>query len=101
MISSIRALDGAITTLAKHQSFLQVGSLNVVQLRVAAKKASLDPRQEKVFSAFLQQPAGFKSYSGQSGAIYGILEQMKETFENNLSQSQKDEQKAASDFAAL
>lgn len=101
MITSIRALDGAITTLSKHQSFLQIGTLNVAQLRVAAKKASLDPRQQKVIEAFLQQPAGFKSYSSQSGAIFGILEQMKETFESNMSQSQKDEMAAAKDFAAL
>merc|ERR1719287_252012 len=101
MITSIRALDGAITTLSKHQSFLQVGTLNVKQLRVAAKRASLDPRQQKVVEAFLQQPAGFKSYSSQSGAIFGILEQMKETFESNMSQSQKDEMQAAKDFAAL
>merc|ERR1719407_34074 len=44
-----------------------------------------------MLTAFVQQPAGFQSYAPQSGAIFGILKQMKETFETNLSQAQKDE----------
>merc|ERR1712118_128771 len=43
------------------------------------------------------------SYAPQSGEIFGILKQMKETFESNLSQSQKDElanQKAYEDLKA-
>merc|ERR1719159_2052401 len=35
--------------------------------------------------------AGSPSYAPASGEIFGILKQMKETFESNLSQSQKDE----------
>ena len=37
-------------------------------------------------SAFLQI-----GYAPQSGEIFGILKQMKETFEANLGQTQKDE----------
>ena len=37
----------------------------------------------------------------RAGEIFGILKQMKETFETNLSQSQKDELTAAEDFANL
>jgi len=48
--------------------------------------------------AFVQQP---KSYSGRSSEIYGVLTQMMEEFEAELSQAQKDEIKAAGDFAAL
>ena len=51
--------------------------------------------------AFLQQPAGFQSYAPASGQIFGILKQMKETFETNLSDAQKDEKQAAEDFASL
>jgi len=55
-------------------------------------------------SAFLQakeeQPI-FKSYSTQSSQIYGILTQMLEEFEAQLSKSQKDELKAAADYEAL
>jgi len=54
-------------------------------------------------SAFLQSgaaPSG-GSYSTQSGAIFGILTTMKEEFEANLSQEQKDELKGQEDFDAM
>merc|ERR1719356_1682997 len=41
------------------------------------------------------------SYSPQSGQIFGILKTLKEDFENNLSQAQKEEMKAIEDFEAL
>merc|ERR1719321_382603 len=48
------------------------------------------------------QPAGAgESYAPASGAIFGILKQMKEDFETSLSQSQKDEIRAQEDYAAL
>merc|ERR1719235_1781675 len=56
-------------------------------------------RQRKEITAFIQAPADYfdaeptfkQSYAPQSGAIFGILKQMKETFETNLSSSQKEE----------
>merc|ERR1719463_86551 len=54
-------------------------------------KGTISPDQKRTLTAFVQQPAGFQSYAPQSGAIFGILKQMKETFETNLSQAQKDE----------
>merc|ERR1719284_608768 len=51
--------------------------------------------------AFLQAAPSGGSYSSQSGAIFGILTTMKEEFEANLSQEQKDEQKAQADFDAM
>merc|ERR1719215_34827 len=55
--------------------------------------------QRRVAAAFMQAPADFfdaaptfkQSYAPQSGEIFGILRQMKETFESNLSGSQKEE----------
>jgi len=44
---------------------------------------------------------GPASYAPQSSQIFGILKQMKEEFENNLSQSQKDEMKASGEFQGL
>jgi len=41
------------------------------------------------------------SYSPQSGQIFGILKQLKEDFESNLSAAQKQEMKAAADFKEL
>jgi uncharacterized coiled-coil protein SlyX len=51
--------------------------------------------------SFLQQPAGFQSYAPQSGAIFGILSQMKETFETNLENSQKEEMQSQTAYEDL
>merc|ERR1719428_673945 len=62
-------------------------------------------------AAFVQAPSDYfdasptfkQSYAPQSGQIFGILKQMKETFESNLSASQKEEmanQKAYEDLKA-
>jgi len=59
----------------------------------------ITPSQKKAVAAFVQAPGDYfdadptfkQSYAPQSGEIFGILKQMKETFENNLSASQKEE----------
>merc|ERR1712188_358409 len=67
--------------------------------------------QRKMVSSFIQAPEDYfdaeptfkQSYAPQSGEIFGILKQMKETFETNLSSSQKEEmanQKAYEDLKA-
>merc|ERR1712129_428539 len=52
---------------------------------------------------FLQAPvdADYKSYSSRSNQIYGIMTQMLEEFEAQLSAAQKDEMKAGEDAAAV
>merc|ERR1719203_896835 len=57
-------------------------------------------QQPEGSSAFLAIP-GFKSYSPQSGQIFGILKQMKSDFENSLSDAQKNEAEAKKEFEAL
>merc|ERR1712045_166914 len=55
--------------------------------------------ERKAAAAFVQAPEDYfdaeptfkQSYAPQSGEIFGILRQMKETFESNLSASQKEE----------
>merc|ERR1712137_1424203 len=67
--------------------------------------------QRKVVTAFIQSPQDYfdasptfkQSYAPQSGEIFGILKQMKESFETNLSDSHKEElanQKAYEDLKA-
>merc|ERR1719482_2516310 len=51
--------------------------------------------------SLLKQPTGAKSYNSRSGEIFGILQQMKETFEQNLSKEQKDEAEAQKRFEEL
>jgi len=68
----------------------------VRELAKAAKLVATQP-------AFLQAgaaPSG-GSYNSQSGAIFGILTTMKEEFEANLAEEQKDESKAVADFEAM
>jgi uncharacterized small protein (DUF1192 family) len=113
MLQSIQALGNAVTVLSKHHdSFLQttadskevlmtVRNSLVKALKKTLSKANLTPSQKGKVESFLQQPAGFQSYAPASGQIFGILKQMKETFESNLSSSQKDETQAAEDFANL
>merc|ERR1712083_599557 len=55
--------------------------------------------ERRALDAFIQSPEDYfdaaptfkQSYAPQSGEIFGILRQMRETFESNLSASQKEE----------
>jgi len=121
LLGSISALKSAVTVLSKHNSLLQMPESHVVGVaasiqNVMQKHASLlegvlTHSERKAVAAFVQAPADYfdaeptfkQSYAPQSGAIFGILKQMKETFENNLSNSQKEEmanQKAYEDLKA-
>merc|ERR1719350_2455883 len=71
----------------------------------------LTPSERRAAASFIQSPQDYfdasptfkQSYAPQSGEIFGILRQMRETFESNLSASQKEEmenQKAYSDLKA-
>merc|ERR1719183_1163168 len=69
----------------------------------------ISPAQRKAVTAFVQAPGDYfdaeptfkQSYAPQSGAIFGILKQMKETFETNLSNSQKEEMTAQAAYQDL
>merc|ERR550532_1049023 len=62
-------------------------------------KGIITPSQRRAVAAFIQAPQDYfdaeptfkQSYAPQSGEIFGILKQMKESFESNLSDSQKEE----------
>merc|ERR1719156_98496 len=65
---------------------------------------SISPEQMKAIKSFSKSPDAFlQSEAPASGEIFGILKQMKETFETNLAASQKEEmtnQKAYEDVKA-
>jgi len=106
LLGSISALKSALEVLGKHNgaSLLQVPQQH---LAVLAKNvgAAMHKHQDiltgvftttekKAVTAFIQnaaQPSSDGSYAPASGQIFGILQQMKETFETNLSDSQKNE----------
>merc|ERR1712072_65436 len=121
LLQSISALKSAVTVLSKHNSLLQMPRSHIAGVAATVqnemqKHASLlagvlTHRERKAVSSFIQAPEDYfdaeptfkQSYAPQSGEIFGILKQMKETFETNLSQSQKDEmanQKAYEDLKA-
>merc|ERR1719389_595719 len=109
MLQSISALKSAITVLSKHNSFIQMpksqrASLALTIQRAMEQHASLlkgvlTRSEQRAAAAFIQSPEDYvdseptfkQSYAPQSGEIFGILRQMKETFESNLSASQKEE----------
>jgi len=108
MMQSIQAMQNAVFVLGKHhESFLQMPSTSLVEVRVAvqhilSKHAVLAPSKRSLLQAFAGQPnANAGSYTPASGQIFGILKQMKEEFESNLSTSQNDEAQSKSEFLDL
>merc|ERR1719253_2566807 len=115
-LEAIDAAKNAIIVLGKHNPQL-------TQLRAVAHKL-LDARvnemvghtrsvskvNTEVLQSFLHNTQtatsflaipGMQSYAPQSGQIFGILGQMKEDFEANLSEAQKTEAKAKSEYEQL
>merc|ERR1719375_2168796 len=119
MLQSIGALKSAIVVLSKHHSFAQVPSETLLNMAVTIdhqfKKHKdmlttiVTPSQRKAVTAFVQAPSDYfdaeptfkQSYAPQSGQIFGILKQMKETFDTNLSTSQKEEMQAQAAYEDL
>merc|ERR1719161_537844 len=120
MIQSIGSLKGAVVTLGKHNSASALQREALVQVtKVLQRKLRSEPT--KVLGAvaphsrhmlrellgrpdglaFLQQAPSAGSYAPQSGEIFGMLKQMKETFETNLENSKTEEANSAKAFAEL
>jgi len=120
-LQAISALKSAVTVLSKHHggAFLQVSSSTMAGIATSVQsqlskhadvfKGVLTHTERKVLAAFIQSPHDYfdaaptfkQSYAPQSGEIFGILKQMKESFETNLADSQKEEmanQKAYEDL---
>merc|ERR1719442_360102 len=72
---------------------------NTMQKHAALLAGVLTHKDRRAIASFVQAPEDYfdaeptfkQSYAPQSGEIFGILRQMKETFESNLSASQKEE----------
>jgi len=101
MVQAITSLKSAIVVLSKHHSELQEGSL----LKIAAfleehltrRDLDITPLEKRKIRNFIQAP----SYDSQSGEIFGILKNMRETFQSNLEASQKEEAENAKAFEQL
>ena len=105
-LNSIELLAGAIETIGKHHGPQLLEIPNRVQIAETLKhemsanaaqyEGVISPSQKAQIQAFIQNKvmpgSSGSSYEPKSGAIFGILEQMKETFETNLAASQKEEE---------
>merc|ERR1719388_464214 len=118
MLQSITALKSAVTVLSKHHggALLQSSqSQLIITLEHELNKHSsllegvLTKSQRNLVASFVQAPEDYfdadptfkQSYAPQSGEIFGILKQMKETFETNLASSQKEEMTSQSAYEDL
>jgi len=75
--------------------------LKFAELLVAKSAAGARSQTGSFLQAGTHQPKSSGSYNAASGGIYGIMTQMLEDFEAQLSTAEKDEKKAAEDFAGL
>merc|ERR1719356_1562979 len=118
MLEAIQALRAAVTVLSKHHggaAFLQVPHTHMLSVATTLQHlidsrhlvGVLTHKERRVASAFIQAPEDFfdasptmadQSYTPQSGEIFGILTQMKETFEKDLSDAQKTEEQRVKAF---
>jgi septal ring factor EnvC (AmiA/AmiB activator) len=97
MDTNIAAMGKAVTALEKGASgFLQTSAASVIRkLTVDMDMSSTD---RDVLTSFLSSNSG---YAPQSGAITGILKQMKETMEKELADATTAENEAIANFEAL
>jgi len=115
LLESISALKSAVVVLSKHHSngLLQTAATlqHEMQRHSSLLQGVLTHADRRLIASFVQAPEDYfdatptfkQAYAPQSGQIFGILKQMKETFESNLSASQKEEmsnQKAYEDLKA-
>ena len=115
LLQSISSLGTAVEVLSKHNSasLIQMPKTHMdsiantlqssMQKHASLLEGVITPTQRRAVASFIQAPDTRQSYAPQSGQIFGILSQMKETFETNLAASQKDEtanQKAYEDLKA-
>jgi len=113
MLQSISALKSAITVLSKHHAPPSTALLDIgVLLRDLNRKYHVNKRltgsQRTVVSSFLQAPDFFGSkptfkaaYAPQSSEIFGVLENMRDNFQANLSDAQKEEASRQAAFDSL
>merc|ERR1719324_923181 len=116
-ISTVGALKGAVIALSKHHeaAFLQEATTaNQMQTMtlwstlkhhlsktVSLLQGEFTPHHIKKVFAFVQEAEEHGSFAPASGEIFGILKQMKESFETNLANSQKEEMQAQKDYEDL
>lgn len=117
LLDAVQACKQALVVLSKHNPSLEqlrqaAGTLEALKAsqmardalgkdKMAVLKAFLQQAEDESQSSALRRVPGFQSYTPQSGQIFGILKQMQEEFEGDLSTAQKDELRKKESFVAL
>merc|ERR1719375_2650698 len=125
LIQSIHSLKNAVMQLGKtlgeqpavellqkqENSLLQVANTlrSIPKMALHAVPPHMRPQLRELLQAprkglsLLQQPppGGASNYEPQSGAIFGVLKQMKETFETNMEEGKKEEAESAAQYEEL
>jgi len=118
MIQSITSLKSAVVTLSKHQeSLLQDGDDSVAEVAVELESMLrrhkellgevISPEQRRAVKRLTTAEApkallqDGNAATAPSSEIFGVLKQMKESFETNLAQSQKEESQNQQAFEDL
>jgi len=127
-LQTISSLKSAVIALSKHHEaallqkesssdtvdFLKVAVMLSSQLKKhsALLAEVLTPHQKHLITSFAQAPEDYfesptaftqqkTGYAPASGEIFGILKQMKESFETNLANAQKEEMESQKDYEDL
>merc|ERR1719428_1979763 len=125
LIQSIHSLKNAVMQLGKTrgeqpaEELLQRQQSSLLEVQHALKRIPkmalhavpphMRPQLRELLRAprkglsLLQQPppGGASNYEPQSGAIFGVLKQMKETFETNMEEGKKEESEGAAQYEEL
>merc|ERR1719393_168224 len=106
MSANAESLKGAGEALGAAHPGAALSQSTLMQVRAVLKKHDeqlikmFSPKQHKVALSLIQSN-GEELYAPESGAIFGILKQMKEGFETNMADSQAEETRAADEFASM
>jgi len=104
LAASLESVTNAVAALSSQHGFMQSGEA-LVQVKAAVHRAmaggKLSAQQKTDVQSLLAQPVAANSYNSRSGAIFGIMSQMKETFTTDLEGSRADEARAQSEFEEL
>jgi chromosome segregation ATPase len=97
--SNIAACKKAIDAISKGMAggFLQTGAANTLRA-IAVGRETMSEYARETLTAFLSTSAG---YAPASGEIVGILKQLQENMEKELSEATKAENEAIAEFDAL
>jgi hypothetical protein len=106
MSANAVSLKGAVEALSAAHPGAALSQQTLMQVRAVLKKHA--DQHQKMFSskkhqAFLSliQEKGTELYAPESGAIFGVLKQMKEGFETNMADSKAEEDQAVAEYTSM